>query len=162
MALTYEPIASTTLGAAATTVTFDNIPGTYTDLILVILEPTASGSNAGTIKFNQDSGSNYSRTILRGDGSVTSATRASNETTGYYGGQVANAIQMFQIMSYANTNVNKTVLQVTRGLVSAADAIGRQVTLWRSTAAITRIDLGQVTNGHKSGFVFSLYGVKAA
>lgn len=162
MAVTYEPIASTTLGANATTVTFDSIPGTYTDLILVIHEPTASGSNAGTIKFNQDSGSNYSRTTLRGNGSAASSTRASSETEGYYGGVVDGAIQMFHIMSYANTNVFKTVLQVTRGLVSSVDSVGRQVTLWRSTNAITRIDLGQATNGHKSGFTFSLYGVKAA
>jgi hypothetical protein len=35
MAKTYEPIATTTLGTAAATVTFSSISGTYTDLVLV-------------------------------------------------------------------------------------------------------------------------------
>ena len=36
-AATYEPIATTTLGSAASTITFSSISGSYTDLILVFL-----------------------------------------------------------------------------------------------------------------------------
>jgi hypothetical protein len=35
MAITYEPIATTTLGTAAASVTFSSISGAYTDLVLV-------------------------------------------------------------------------------------------------------------------------------
>jgi hypothetical protein len=36
MAITYEPIATTTLGTAEASVTFSTISGAYTDLVLVI------------------------------------------------------------------------------------------------------------------------------
>ena len=36
MAATYTPIATTTLGSAGTSVDFNSISGTYTDLVLVI------------------------------------------------------------------------------------------------------------------------------
>ena len=36
MAITYEPIATTTLSSAASSVTFSSISGSYTDLVLVI------------------------------------------------------------------------------------------------------------------------------
>ena len=37
MPATYEPIATTTLGSAATNITFSSIPATYTDLRLVLV-----------------------------------------------------------------------------------------------------------------------------
>ena len=36
MAITYEPIATNTLGSAAASVTFSSISGTYTDLVVVV------------------------------------------------------------------------------------------------------------------------------
>ena len=36
MPATYEPIASTTLGASAAAIEFTSIPGTYTDLVVVL------------------------------------------------------------------------------------------------------------------------------
>jgi hypothetical protein len=42
MPATYEPIATTTLGTAAASITFSSIPATYTDLRLI------SGHKAST------------------------------------------------------------------------------------------------------------------
>ena len=36
MAITYDPIATTTLGSAGTSVDFNSISGTYTDLVFAI------------------------------------------------------------------------------------------------------------------------------
>ncbi len=62
MPATYEPLATTTLGSAASSVTFSSISGSYTDLV-VVFSGTAGGGNSNLIlTFNSDTGSNYSWT----------------------------------------------------------------------------------------------------
>jgi len=76
---TYTPIATTTLGSSATSYTFTSIPSTYTDLVIVaqIKGDTTTYLN---LRFNGDTGSNYSRTTLSGNGSTASSERRSNQT----------------------------------------------------------------------------------
>ena len=66
MAITYEPIATTTLGTAAASVTFSTISGAFTDLVLVMAFANTGVGNGNDIlmQFNSDSGSNYSRTFI--------------------------------------------------------------------------------------------------
>ena len=69
MASTYEPIATTTLGSAASSITFSSIPATYTDLRLVLVHtPSASTGNA-QMQFNSDTATNYSYTYRQRIGS---------------------------------------------------------------------------------------------
>jgi hypothetical protein len=167
MAATYEPIASTTLGSAATSVTFGSggtLPQTYTDLIVVI-NATATPTTAYTgVRFNADSGSNYSTTVLRGNGSSASSARYSSQSEGYT--SQANALSttvstvVIHVMSYSNTNVYTTYLAADS---ASSVEVNRAVGLWRSTSAITSIELrGVGGNGFGSGSTFSLYGIKAA
>jgi hypothetical protein len=79
---TYEAIATQTLGSAAASVTFSSIPGTYTDLVVVIAGTLTTGSDNVSFQLNGDSGANYSVTVLTGDGSTASSGRASNLTDG--------------------------------------------------------------------------------
>lgn len=164
MAITYEPISTTTLSSAAATVTFSSISGSYTDLVLVVVSKwTGSGNSSYGMRFNSDSGSNYSRTYLLGDGGSASSARATNQTN-TYNGQV-NATEwspaIFHIMNYSNSTTYKTI-------VSRTDQTGSYVTamvaLWRSTNAITSIDLGyfDTASNWASGSTFSLYGIKSA
>jgi hypothetical protein len=165
MPATYEPIASTTLGSNAATVTFDNIPGTYTDLILVGRFGIQDGKLTEVYsRFNSDTGTNYSVTELWGNGSATGSTRASNSNLGaFIGGSDATAtnVVLLHVFSYANTNVNKTTLSVS---ASPGRGVSRNVSLWRSTAAITRMDISRnfAANDIVAGSVWSLYGIKAA
>ena len=62
---TYTPIATTTLGSAATSYTFTSIPSTYTDLVLVGNLSSSSNTNI-SIRIYSDSGTNYSNTYLTG------------------------------------------------------------------------------------------------
>lgn len=165
MATTYEPIATNTLGSAASSVTFSSIPNTYTDLVLI----TSAKNNTGAqyrlqLRFNGDTATNYSVTKLTGDGSNATSSRAANATYGAIliatigSTNFDNAIT--NIMNYANATTYKTVLS--RGNETAAE-VNAEVGLWRSTAAITSIALDLETGiNFVTGSTFTLYGIKAA
>jgi len=165
MAKTYEAISTTTLGSNTASVTFSSIPSTYTDLVVVMNGGCTAAESIG-IRFNSDSGSNYSSTILAGSGSSASSGRNSSQTgmvtatNGYWTNDL-NSNSILFVQSYANTNVYKTALSRSNNAGIGLDAI---VGLWRSTSAINTIYLYGFYSGHsfKSGSTFSLFGVKAA
>lgn len=160
MASTYVPIATTTLGSAQSSVTFNSFSG-YTDLILIIAGTTSSSSNV-YLRFNSDSGSNYSDTLLYGTGSATGSERVTNQTRVDLGNMYAGSQNTIvaNIMNYSNSSVYKTTLSRAN---NAANIVEAAVGLWRSTSAITQIDVSLVsTYTFSSGTTFTLYGIKAA
>lgn len=162
MAVTYEPIATTTLGSAAASVTFSSIPSTYTDLILII-DGSVTGNAGIQLRFNSDSNSNYSFTRMTGDGTSASSDRSSNATfmeLGYYLSTTRN-MNILHIFNYANTTTFKTVLNRAN---AQSSNIGTQayVELWRKTPEAINTILIQNANQFTSGSTFTLYGIKAA
>ena len=159
---TMTPIATNTLVSAAGTVTFSSIPQTYTDLVLVFNGKNGTGNNYEiTTQLNGDTGSNYSYTNLRGNGSAASSFRESSITAFrlfYTESTMGNAIISFN--NYANTTTYKTYLSRSNSPSFSTDAI---VGLWRSTAAVTSIAMTVVAGAQfQIGSTFTLYGVKAA
>ena len=166
MPRTYEPIATATVASTGGTVTFSSIPNTYTDLVIVssaLRGVTGSGGDSIRAQFNSDTGSNYSRTGLYGNGTSALSFRQSSQTelgvgsAGDYSGTPWSP-SIASIMNYSNTTTFKTVIM--RGNEPTGIA-GAQVALWRSTAAISSIYLF-CTNGFYVGSTFTLYGIKAA
>jgi hypothetical protein len=170
MAATYEPIASQTLGSDTATVTFSGIPSTYTDLVLVAdTKRTVAGTGGTDLNVRvgngtADTGSNYSSTYLQGNGSSAGSGRQSSQSSfGYTGSAQTSAastgISVLHFMSYANTNVYKTVLV---SVAVPVEFARRVVNLWRSTSAIDIIEIYGASGSIKAGSVLSLYGIKAA
>ena len=166
MAKTYEPISTQTLGSAAASVTFSSIPQTYTDLVLVCNIAQAAGNNSLRYRFNGDTGSNYSDTKLSGDGASASSGRDTSQTSGTIyvtGSTTIETNYIVQFMNYSNATTYKTVLGRSN---RASSEVGVDVGLWRSTSAITQIDLAMggsfPTNNFATGSTFALYGIKAA
>ena len=163
MTATYTPIATTTLGGAAASYTFSSISGSYTDLVCVFNGAITAGPDDLRIQFNGDTASNYSDTLLRGDGSAVLSGRESNVTrisyNTYIGTGDGSSVGTFNIMNYSNTTTYKTILS--RGSV-AASFVNATVGLWRSTAAITSIKLIAGSSTFKSGTTLTLYGIEAA
>ena len=161
---TYEPIATTTLGSATSSVTFSSISGSYTDLVLVVESAMESGSTSNFVmQFNSDTGSNtnYSSTRLLGDGTAASSGRNTSASYAMVGDIDTNRFASINhIMNYANTNVYKTVISRTG---NAGSYLGAYASTWRSTAAITSIVLKKDGGGNfVSGSTFTLYGIAAA
>lgn len=161
MPATYEPIATTTSGAVST-VTFSSIPATYTDLRLVHSFSTSGATF--TVRFNSDTGSNYSVTLLNGNGTAATSSRLTNDTSinlgTYY--DVSSSGQDFitvDIFSYL-ASVNKTCLITGSGDLNngGGDRVSRYIGLWRNTGAITSITIG---GSIRSG-VTTLYGILKA
>jgi len=161
--ITYEPIATTTLSSATATVTFSSISGSYTDLVLVCNAVGSTLINT-RMRFNSDTGSNYSYTVLGGDGSAASSFRSSNSTyaqLNYYSylETTLKVNHIVQIMNYSNATTYKSYLSRGNNAANGVDAI---VGLWRSTSAITTVTLSTNTGTFESGSTFSLYGIKSA
>ena len=157
---TYVALATQTLGTAASSVTFSSISASYTDLFLIV-EGTSSGGLA--VRVNGDTGANYSRTILYGDGSSALSTRGSSENYAYQTpvspGTGNRFISLYNFNNYSNATTNKTILY---RLSTSASGVSAGINLWRSTAAITSIQvLSDVGGGGvlSVGSTFSLYGI---
>jgi hypothetical protein len=169
MPATYEPIATTTLGSAAATITFSSIPSTYTDLRLVITVTGASGAAGQDLQmqYNSDSTStNYSFTQIYGNGStVSTSTQGGNRVSGYV--YVSDTIPQFYTMdlfSYAGSTF-KTGLFTGNGDTNggANNRVGTVVSLWRNTAAISSISLYLSGSFNMAaGTTATLYGIKNA
>jgi hypothetical protein len=165
---TYTPIATTTLGTAAASVTFSSISGSYTDL--VVISDCSVGS--GTLYFGYqvgngsvDTGANYSYTYLLGSGSAASSGLVSSSTilepfTNTGANNRLNVITSFE--NYSNTTTYKTSLTRSNS-PSDTRAVTASVGLWRSTSAINTIKIFSIAaNNFNVGSTFTLYGIAAA
>jgi hypothetical protein len=158
----YESIATTTVGAGGVTdVTFSSIPSTYTHLQIRAI---SSNSSTGDIymQFNSDTGTNYARHFVYGNGS---SVAAGNDLTTQSGGYTSTTsgqfgAQVIDILDYKDTNKFKTSRMLTGFDNNGSVFIVFYSGLWRSTSAITSIKL-LVNSGTITQYSsFALYGIK--
>lgn len=166
---TYTLIASNTLTGTAATVTFSNIPQTYTDLVVrwSARDTWADYASGIYITFNGTT-SSYSDTHLTGLNGAASAASSRNtgaarlEGFSTAGTATANTFSSGEIYipSYTvsqnkpastytvaeNNNANNAVIDVAAGL-------------WQITSAITEVKFSARTN-FNTGSSFFIYGVK--
>jgi len=157
---TYIALANVTLTGNDSSVEFSSIPATFRDLVVVV-QNTSTVPSQMSMRFNSDTGSNYNRVAMFGDGSTASSntsTNASNINTQAEG--QANSTQAafthIQIMDYSATDKHKS------GLIRFTSTPDQPVTVaqafrWASTSAITTITLADAT--FTSGSTFALYGI---
>jgi len=165
MPVTYENIATQTLGSAAASITFSSIPATYTDLRLIFV---GLGDTAGgvTLRFNSDSGANYSSTYLQGNGSAAATANNSGNSSISVAGvntnlRTANSLLIdVNIFSYTGST-NKTLLSLASGDNSGNGGTLNVVGLWRNTSTINTVAIFAPVN-FSSGATATLYGIKNA
>ena len=175
MANTFQLIASSTLASSQSSIDFNSIAGTYTDLCLKISVRTdrASAFDQLKITFNGSSSSYTGIILYNGNSSVgsesnTSATGGSTYLIGnYVDGANATASTFSNGEIYIPNYAGSTNKSLSLDLVQENNAAGGYSSLtaglWSNTSAITSIKL-QSANG--ASFVqYStayLYGVKNA
>lgn len=161
MAITYEPIATTTLASTSTTITFTSVPSTYTDLRLVLIGKNGVGSNSVRLRFNSDTATNYSRNYMEGDGTTASGGRNQNATSIIVGDNGTTVcFSTVDIFSYT-TSGYKTVICKTANDKNGTGTVNQTIGLWRGAAAINTIEFS-MADPFSIGTMATLYGIKAA
>jgi len=167
MPATYEPIATQTISSNTATITFNSIPATYTDLVLITVAK-ATGTAGMKLQFNSDTANNYSNTFFVGSvGTIGSVSNSGTNGINFYYSAVLDtanfAMTISNIADYTNTTTEKSVISKDgSGTLAGTDMV---ISTWRKTpiAAINRIDIITTNaNTFTSGSNFTLYGIKAA
>jgi hypothetical protein len=165
---TYEAIATQTLASTANSITFSSIPGTYTDLVILAIGQSYTSPSYGNLQlqFNGDSGTNYSSTEFKELGGNVSSNRRTSQSnlfaTSFLDWGTANqnvGHSIVNIFNYSNTTTFKSVLS--RGNIPGFKT-EFNAGLWRSTTAITSINVSVNDTPINIGSIFTLYGIKAA
>ena len=163
---TYIALANITLGSSASSVTFSSIPATYRDLIVVANASGTINDQGMRMRFNGDSGSNYSHVNMGGwSGGSTFSTSGTTTHVTFNATQIGvntNGIHVpviGQIMDYSATDKHKTLLVRANGKNNTQDEVNANANRWANTAAITSILLLLSSGSFASGSSFALYGI---
>lgn len=168
----FNSIATVTVGSGgASSATFSSIPSTYSHLQIRAL---VRGTRAATydsffVRFNGDTGSNYTQFQLEGSGSAVAASGseaggqnaawlgylpASTNTANVFGSSVVD------IVDYKSTSKYKTVRTLAGSDNNGGGYIVLYSNVWLSTSAINSITItGQNANLAQYSS-FALYGIK--
>jgi len=161
-------ISTQTLTGTATTVTFSDIPGTYTDLVLTVSGRTDAAAIFDIwFSFNLDSGANYSQMSLIGNSASASSASLTGQSTisAYYSlpGTTATANTFGSVIV---TIPNYTAARAkTVSIESVSENNGTTAYqslvagLWNNTAAVTSISVQAYTGNFIAGTTMSLYGL---
>jgi len=164
----YESIATVTVGSGgSSTIDFTSIPSGFTHLQLRGINRNTTADNTFRLRFNSDTGSNYSRHFLYGNGaSALAAAGASQTSTGIgiiaNSGNSASIFSAFviDILDYKDTSKYKTMRSLGGYDANGSGNVGLFSGVWMNTAAITSISLLSDSGNQNQYSQFALYGIK--
>lgn len=172
MALTYKLITSTTLSSTASSVTFSNIPQTYTDLILhqsAISNVSTALAGNYNLEFNGVTTGYSGRRIYADPSGGAASDTGTPKWAGFIPGtgatqNVPNSCTLY-IGNYTSSNFKPWKLDVVVENLTSSAYEGLGTNLWSNTAAITSIVLKDISSGANTGSflansTFTLYGIK--
>lgn len=173
MANTYVAIATTTVGSGgAASIDFTSIPGTYTDLLVLLSARSTRTSDYRDelfIRFNSDSGNNYSVRSLNGGNNA--AGSSSSLTTNYLkrGTIPSNTAtastfsnNIIYIPNYTSSNQKSvSTEEVTENNSATNNYLDLRAGLWTGTSAITSISFTlEIGPNFAQYSTATLYGIK--
>jgi hypothetical protein len=153
---TYVQLNNITLAASSSSITFNNIPQNYRDLVLVGRFNGTDAATLVTLRFNGDS-SNYTGVQAYGSASPGSNTVTTQNFGAVYGSFLSGVIT--QIMDYSATDKHKVTLQ--RFGNTQNSEVSMAAYRWASTAVITSISFFPNAGVISASSNFTLYGIEA-
>jgi hypothetical protein len=170
---TFESIATAVMDASGSaTVTFSNIPQTYTHLQIRAVAKSnntnANDANGIFMNFNGDTTSKYSFHYFYGSGSGTSASGNHTQTTISTAGWVNSnnysashfTANIFDIIDYKSTAKYKIVRSLAGNDGNGAGFVFLNSGSWQSNDAITSIELTSGFGVFMQYSQFALYGIR--
>jgi hypothetical protein len=153
------------------TVTFSSIAATYRDLRIVVRgrgSVVATATNV-RLRFNSDSGANYDWEIGEHNGTSTAVAQNFAQTSlhiGYLAGSTATAnaadVCEARIYDYRGTTFQKAIISNAAAKTTTASGGLFRTNFsgfWRSTSAITDVEVTLASGNFSAGSVVSLYGI---
>ena len=166
----YESIATFNGTGSSGVITFSSIPQTFKHLqVRAILRGTTAATANGTdMRFNGDSGANYTLHRLIGDGASATADGYTGRTGAWLGLETdANASAniyaacVTDIFDYTNTNKYTTTRSLGAYDLNGSGQINFASAVWLNTAAITSITINAAGGGNwTTATQIALYGIK--
>jgi hypothetical protein len=170
----YELISTTTLGAAASSVTFSSLGGFSSDYKHLQLRVTARTAQTGNftamaIRLNGDTGSNYAAHRVRAEYQTVSSSNntsdtkmlvgtlsGADKTSNFFGSSVIEILDAF------NSSKAKTITCISGATGSLGGRADFSSGLFTTTAGITSIQFlsENLTSNLQVGSRFSLYGIR--
>jgi hypothetical protein len=164
---TYVLIDSVTVGAGVSSVTFSSITQDYGDLVVASQLGGGGGLTAIKMRLNSDSTGNYDRVFIQGDGSAvsTSTNTATNrwdlQGTTFSDTSLGNSF-IAQLIDYSATDKFKTgLIRYNAPLGSGTSGTTATAANYRSTLAITAIQILNTDYSFTVGSTFYLYGIES-
>lgn len=165
----YDALATITVGTAVSSVTFTGIPTGYKHLELRLISRNTVVGDQLFLQMNDDTGANYARHELSGNGSTANAYASTSQTSMFVAMQNHSshttgmfAPSVISILDYDSTSKNKTVCSLTGYDTNGSGIVALISGLWmNSTSAVTSIKFIQGNSGNFAQYSqFALYGVK--
>lgn len=157
----YTLLATATGTGSSNTITFSSIPSTYKHLFIVMEGPYGTSTSAATqIRFNSDTGNNYS---FRFQGNSTTGDTAVGQiffqTSAVFGTSTDRGAANLYIYEYAKTTAPKVGIGTGFRQSSAAGDMRTGGFSWNNTAALNAIEFQILTGSFATQTRILLYGV---
>jgi hypothetical protein len=157
----FDSIQTVTLGSTASSISFTSIPSTWKHLQIRYSLTAAAPADCG-LRFNSDSGTNYSSHLVRGN--PPNAQAYAYPSQGYATVQFNigynTSVAVIDILDYTNVNKNKTLRSLAGWDNNGSGNMDFWSGAWYNTSAVTNIDLVALTTTFSVNSKFALYGVK--
>lgn len=161
----FYAIQSSVLGSTSSTVTFADVPSTYTHLEVRVWASSATTNDDIYVRFNNDSSTSNYNSIWTGTNGTASPSSSNSITPGIYFGLNATAdgvpwVGIMSIHDYKNSNNFKSAIVNSGSDRNGSGSLYHSGGHWKSQSAVTRVDVVAASGVFAVGSMFALYGWK--